>query len=161
VLERCGGFPEDMLVGEDTALALTATAMGVPYAGAPEVVTRHGIVEQSLRGMVRGTWRWQGLPLLVRRHPATRQLFPLGGLVWKRTHVWAPFAVAGVALMRRSRLASLLVVPYLVHATPDRHGAHPRGRFRALAELPGRFAIDVSEIAALVKGSIKHRTFFL
>jgi glycosyltransferase involved in cell wall biosynthesis len=160
VLERCGGFPEDMLVGEDTALAQIATDMGVAFVGAPEVVTRHATVELSLVRIVRGAWRWQGLPLLVRRYPRTRELFPLG-LFWKRTHVWAPFAVAGLALMRRSRLASLLAVPYLIHATPSRHGQHPRGRFRAVSELPGRFAIDLSEIAALAWGSIKHRTFFL
>jgi hypothetical protein len=160
VLERCGGFPEDMLVGEDTALAQTATAMGVEFVGAPEVVTRHAIDEVSLTRLVRGAWRWQGLPLLMRRHPATRSLFPLG-LFWKRSHVWAAPAVAGVVLMRRSRLATLLTVPYLVHALPDRHGTHPRARFRALAELPGRIALDASEMLALAWGSIKHRTFFL
>lgn len=161
VLERCGGFPEDMLVGEDTALAQVATGMGVAFAGAPEVLTHHGTVEMTLVGMLRGTWRWHGLPLLMRRHPATRTLFPLGGLFWKRTHVWAPPAIAGMVLMRRSRLAALLAVPYLVHGTPTRHGQHPRGRFRALSELPGRFAIDISEMLALAWGSIKHRTFFL
>jgi GT2 family glycosyltransferase len=160
VLERCGGFPEDMLVGEDTALAQMAVGSGVPFVGAPEVVTRHAIDEVSLARLLRGSWRWQGLPLLVRRHPRVRVLFPLG-LFWKRTHVWALPAVAGVALMRRSRLASLLTVPYLVHATPARHGQHPRGRFRAIAELPGLFAVDLSEMAALAWGSIRHRTFFL
>jgi glycosyltransferase involved in cell wall biosynthesis len=160
VLERCGGFPEDMLVGEDTALAQTAIDLGVPFAGAPEVVTRHAIEEVSLPALVRGSWRWSGLPLLIRRHPATRALFPLG-VFWKRTHVWAPAAVAGVALMRRSRPAALLAVPYLIHATPTRHGQHPRGRMRAISEVPGRFALDVAEIAALAWGSVKHRTFFL
>ena len=160
VLERCGGFPEDMLVGEDTALALAATELGVPYVGATEVVTRHATEELSLVRLVRGAWRWQGLPLLVKRHPRTRELFPLG-LFWKRTHAWAPFAALGVALMRRSRLAAVLTVPYLVHATPTRHGSHPRGRFRAAFELPGRAALDVSEMVALAWGSVKHRTFFL
>ena len=160
VLERCGGFPEDMLVGEDTALARTAQEQGVALVGATEVVTRHAIDEVSLARLLRGSWRWQGLPLLIRRHPSTRAHFPLG-VFWKRTHVWAPFAVAGVALMRRSRLASLLAIPYLIHATPDRHGQHPRGRIRSILELPGQFALDVSEMAALAWGSIKHRTFFL
>lgn len=160
VLERCGGFPEDMLVGEDTALAAMALDLGVEYAGATEVITRHGTEEVSLARLVRGAWRWQGLPLLVRRHPSVRTLFPLG-LFWKRTHVWMPFAVVGVVMMRRSRLAAVLTVPYLVHATPSRHGQHPRGRFRALFEVPGLFAVDVSEMAALAWGSIKHRTFFL
>lgn len=160
VLERCGGFPEDMLVGEDTALAARAVELGVAFVGATEVVTRHGTEEVSLARLVRGAWRWQGLPLLVRRHPGVRELFPLG-LFWKRTHAWMPFAVAGVALMRRSRWAAVLTIPYLVHATPTRHGQHPRGRIRAILEVPGQVALDVSEMAALAWGSIKHRTFFL
>ena len=160
VLERCGGFPEDMFVGEDTALAEAARAMGVDYVAARELVTRHAIDEATLVGQVRGAWRWQGLPLLIRRHPRMRDEFPLG-YFWKRTHVWAPPAIAGVFLMKRSRLAAALAVPYLVHAVPKEHGQHPRGRFRASIELPGRFAIDVSEMLALAWGSIKHRKLFL
>jgi glycosyltransferase involved in cell wall biosynthesis len=160
VLERCGGFPEDMYVGEDTALAEAARELGVDYVGAPEVVTRHAIDEATLYGLVRGAWRWQDLPLLLRRHPRIRDEFP-AGFFWKRTHAWAPVAAAGVALMRRSRLAALLTLPYLVHATPKHHGQHPRGRIRALTEVPGRFAVDVSEMLALLWGSVKHRTPFL
>ena len=160
VLERAGGFPEDMYVGEDTALAETAREMGVESVGATEVVTRHAIDESSLSEMVRGAWRWQQLPLLLRRHPRLRAEFP-SGYFWKRTHVWAPFALAAVVLMKRSRLAALLAVPYLVHATPKHHGQHPRGRFRSAMEVPGKFAIDWSEILALAWGSVKHRTLFL
>ena len=159
LLERAGGFPEDMYVGEDTALAENARALGATYVGAPEVVTRHAIDEESLLQAVRSAWRWQGLPLLLRRHPRMRDEFAMG-LFWKRTHAWAPFAALGVARMKRSRLAVLLAVPWLVHATP-KHGTQPRPRFRALAELPGRFAVDVAEILALAWGSIKHRTPFL
>lgn len=160
LLERCGGFPEDMLVGEDTALAESARELGAPLVGAPEVMTRHAVVESSLLGMLRGTRRWEGLPLLVRRHPGVRRDFPMG-LFWKRTHAWAPFAALGIALLRRTRLAALLAVPYLIHATPSRHGQHPRGRLRALSELPGRFALDVAEMLVLARGSIRHRTPFL
>ena len=160
VLERAGGFPEDMYVGEDTALAETARAQGAAYVGAPDVVTRHAIDEASLVSMVRGAWRWQQLPLLIRRHPRIREEFPMG-YFWKRAHVWAPFAALGWALMGKSRLASLLALPYLVHATPKHHGQHPRGRIRSLLELPGKFAIDVSEILALAWGSVKNRTLFL
>jgi glycosyltransferase involved in cell wall biosynthesis len=159
VLERCGGFPEDMYVGEDTALAEVARAAGTEYVGAPEVVTRHGIDEITLAEAVRGAWRWQGLPLLLRRHPRMRQEFP-GGLFWKRSHAWAPFAVYGFARMKRSRLAALLLVPYIIHATPF-YGRDPRSRLRGLLEVPGRFVVDVSEMLALAWGSLKHRTPFL
>jgi GT2 family glycosyltransferase len=160
VLERCGGFPEDMYVGEDTALAETARAAGAPYVAAPEVVTRHAIDEGTLIDQMKGGFRWQGLPLLIKRHPRVRDEFALH-YFWKRTHVWLPFAAVGVWQMKRSRLAILLALPYAAHATP-KHGNHdPRGRIRSVLELPGKFAIDLAEMAGLAWGSIKHRTLFL
>ncbi len=159
VVEACGGFPEDMYVGEDTALAERARESGVAYVGAPEVETWHAVEEASLPGMLRASWRWQGLPLLIKRHPRLRQEFPLWAF-WRREHVWLPFAAAGWALARRSRLAGLLAVPYLVHAAP-KHSSFPRGRLRSVAELPGRVAIDTAEFLALAWGSIRHRTPFL
>jgi glycosyltransferase involved in cell wall biosynthesis len=159
VLERFGGFPEDMYVGEDTALAETARAAGVPYVAATEVVTRHAIDEGSFWGTMKGAWRWQGLPLLIRRHPRIRDEFVLG-YFWKRTHVWAPLAGLGWLWMKRSRFAIVLAMPWVAHATP-KHGILPRPRMRALMELPAKWAIDMSEILALAWGSVKHRTPFL
>ena len=160
VFDRAGGFPEDMYVGEDTALAEEARRLGAPYVAAPEVVTRHAIDESTFVQAVKGAWRWQGLPLLIRRHPRLREEFPTG-YFWKRTHVWAPFAALAWVGMKRNRLAALLAVPYLAHATP-RHGSQEvRGRIRSMMDVPGRFVIDVSEILALAWGSIKHRTPFL
>jgi len=80
---------------------------------------------------------------------------------WKRTHAWMPLAAVGVALMRRSRLAPLLVVPYAIHSVPAFHGPQPRGRLRALSEWPARVVIDATEVAALVWGSIRHRRLFV
>jgi hypothetical protein len=108
---------------------------------------------------MKGAWRWQGLPLLLKRHPRVRHEFPFG-LFWKRTHVWAPFAALGWLGMKRSRFAIVLAAPWVVHATP-KHGVEPRPRMRALMELPAKFAIDASEILALAWGSVKHRTPFL
>jgi hypothetical protein len=149
-----------MYVGEDTALAETARERGVEYLGAREVLTYHAVVETNLRGTVKGAWRWNGLPLLIRRHPRIRDDFILWAF-WKRTHVWLPLAAAGAWGMKRSRLAALLIAPYAVHSVPTWHGPHPRGRIRALFEWPGRVAIDVAEMAALLWGSIKHRRPFL
>ena len=159
VLEACGGFPEDMYVGEDTALAETARARGVQYVGAREVVTYHAIEEGSLLEMARAGFRWGGLALLLKRHPRLRQEFPLG-YFYKREHLWLLVAAAGWALMRRSRLASALLVPYLAHRMPH-YGQQPRGRMRAALELPGHTVIEAAETAGLVWGSIRHRSLFL
>lgn len=159
VLEEVGGFPDDMFVGEDTALAERARARGTPYVAAPEVVTWHAVEESSLLKAIGGAWRWRDLPLLVQRHPRIRRDMHMY-LFWKREHVWLPLAALGWLQMRRTRLAALLALPYLAHTLPKR-SSYPRGRMRSAFELPGRLAIDTAEIASLAWGSIKHRKLLL
>jgi GT2 family glycosyltransferase len=153
VLERVGGFDESFpqAVGEDTDLALRARAAGVPYAGAPEVLTYHA-VDRGLVSRLRGTWRWQHMALLVRRHPELRRQLPLRGWAWKAEHARLLLALAGL-LLRRPWLA----VPYLL-LTPRTYGSHPRALARTASELPGRAVIDAVETAALIRGSVRHRT---
>lgn len=159
LLERAGGFDETMMTGEDTDLALRARADGAPYVGAAEVLTYHAVDALPLPARLRGLWRWHHLPGLVRRHPELRRDMPLW-IFWKRRHAWLPLAVAGVLLGRRRARFAALAIPYLIHALPH-HGGSPRGRLRSLAELPGNVAIDATEMAALARGSIEHRTLFL
>lgn len=160
VLEACNGFDETMYVGEDTELALRARDMGVPYEGAREVLTFHAFEQISLLQAIRGAWRWQQLPELVRRRPEMRQWFPMW-VFWKHTHLWLPFAIAAWFLERRSRAWGLLGLPYVLHAMSQKHSHRPRGRVRALLELPGGAAVDASEFLALVRGSVRHRKLLL
>ena len=162
LLERMDGFDPALpgaIGGEDTDLALRAIASGAEYRGAPEVLTYHAVLDGTLRERIRGAARWQDLPFTVKRHPQLRSQLPLG-YFWKPRHAWLPLAIAGVALQRRSRLAPLLMVPWAIHAAPD-HTPSPRGRLRSLLELPGRAVIDLAEIAALARGSVRHRTLLL
>jgi GT2 family glycosyltransferase len=159
VLERTGGFDERHHVGEDTDLALRAKALGTPQVAAPQALTYHAVVELTLPQAIRVRWRWHELPHLVKRHPEMRRHFPMW-MFWKRTHVWAPFFVAGATLVRRNQAWALLCVPWLVHATPA-HGTNPRGRYREALELPSRLLLDAVEMAALARGSVRHRTPFL
>ena len=160
VLEAAGGFPEDMYVGEDTALAETARAQGVEYVGDRSLVTYHAVSERSLVAMLRGAWRWRDLPLLIKRHPQLRDEFHLY-VFWRREHALLPLAVLGWLGMRRRRLAALLAFPYLAQTMPRKYSQDPRGRARALLDLPGWIALHVVEIASLAWGSIKHRKLFL
>jgi glycosyltransferase involved in cell wall biosynthesis len=160
VLEAVGGFPEDMYVGEDTSLAEAARELGTEYVGASEVVTYHAVHELSLLGTLRGVWRWRDLPLLIRRHPRLRQEFPLY-IFWKREHALLPFAAVGWWQLRRTRLATILLLPYVAHVLPKKHSQFPRGRIRAALELPGWTALYIAEFAALAWGSVKHRKLFL
>jgi GT2 family glycosyltransferase len=153
VLERAGGFDESFpqAVGEDTDLALRARAAGADYVGAPEMLTYHA-VDAGLWRRLRGSWRWQHMALLVRKHPSLRQELPLGGWAWKASHARFLLAVAGL-LLRRPWLA----LPW-VAMTPLTYGRHPRALARTATELPGRAALDGVETAALLRGSLRYRT---
>ncbi|MFL5886401.1 MAG: glycosyltransferase [Thermoleophilaceae bacterium] len=161
VLERLGGFVEGLESGDDTDLAARARREGVGYVGAREVLTWHAVEPTTLWRSLRGARRWQDVPAAVKRSPELREHMPMW-FFWKRTHVWLGPAVAGAALARRKpAAAAALALPWLIHALPQEYGTGPRGRARAISELPGRAAIDVAELAALAKGSVKHRSLLL
>jgi GT2 family glycosyltransferase len=159
LIDRVGGFDEDVLVGEDTDLAIRARETGAQYVAAPEVITYHAVHDEPLFRQLRGLQRWRDLPRLVKRHPRFRSEFPMW-IFWKRAHVWLPFALVGCGLARRRGGFALLAIPWIAHALPD-YGPGPRGRMRAISELPLVAALDAGEIVALARGSIRHRTLFL
>jgi len=156
LLERVGGFDESFpqAVGEDTDLALRARATGAEFAAAPEVLTYHA-VEWGLARRVRGAWRWQHMALLVRKHPALRRELPLGGWAWKAAHGRLLLLLAGLVLRR-----PWLALPWLL-GTPLTYGRHPRALARTALELPGRAVLDGVETAALLRGSVRHRSLLL
>ena len=163
LLERLGGFDEaaPMAVGEDTDLLQRARKAGAPYVGAPEMLTYHAVEARTLLGRMRFAARWGGLAELVRRHPELRREQPLR-MFWKPTHPWLLFGAAGLlaAVLRREPLWALLVVPWARERWPW-HGYHARGVIRSLSELPALAAIDATEVAALARGSVRHRSLFL
>jgi GT2 family glycosyltransferase len=160
VLEAASGFEEHMDAGEDTELALRARAAGAPYVGAPEVLTHHAVEAGSLRGKLRTVPRWRGLALVVRRHPEVRRHL-VGGIFWRASHALLPVAALGLLRARRTHGLSLLAaVPYVLAARGS-YGPGARGQARALAEVPGRAAVDAAEIVALARGSLEQRTLIL
>jgi glycosyltransferase involved in cell wall biosynthesis len=162
LLERLDGFDETFpqAVGEDTDLALRGRSMGAAYVGAPEVLTYHA-VDWGLRKRLRGSWRWQHMALLVRKHPELRRELPLRGLAWNARHAWLLLAAAGlVAAPLESAATALLVAPWAL-TTPLTYGRHPRALARTVAELPARFVLDAVETAALLRGSARYRTLLL
>jgi len=163
VLERTGGFDESLplAAGEDTDLAYRARDLGVEYIAAPEMVTYHAVEAVTLPARVREVWRWQHLPFVPKRHPQVRKEMPGGGWFWKPSHVRMPFAFAGLALLpRRPVLGAALIAPWALSSMPS-YGPSLRGRLRALSELPAHAAIDATEFAAMVRGSIRYRCLVL
>lgn len=163
VLEANGGFDEAFaVVGEDCDLLQRALSNGARQVGAPEAQSFHAVEARSLRMYLRRCWSWQDVPGLVARHPHLRDGQPLGGWFWKPAHAAMLLAAPGVLLaaVRRRPAALLLALPWARVAFPW-HGHHLRGRIRSTLELPRRFVVDLVETIATIKGSIKHRTFFV
>lgn len=161
VLDRLGGFDETLPVasGEDTDLALRARPLAGAIVGAPEVVTYHAVDDFHLPARLRSTWRWQHLAELARRYPEVREA-GFARVFWKREHAAALLAAAGLALSSRDRRALAAAAPWiLLHLPPVNAGR--RMFARRLIELPGLAAIDAVETAALIRGSIRYRTWFL
>ncbi len=157
-LEATGGFDEAFptAAGEDTDLALRARAQGFGYVGEPTMRTHHSVEVPGLRTRLRDTQRWMHVPALVKRHPELRRNFPLR-LFWKRRHALLGPALLGLALARRRPLALLLVLPWARLAAPS-YGTGPRARARQALELPVNALVDLGEVLALARGSIRHRS---
>jgi glycosyltransferase involved in cell wall biosynthesis len=157
VLERVGGFPEDVYTGEDTTLHRRVLATGTAYVGDQRMLTYHAVDDGGLLARIRGARRWGDLTLLCKRHPEVREHLPLW-FFWQRSHVWLLPATLGVGLAGRNRAWWLLVIPWAIQRDA-RGGAC--GRIRYLAEMPGWMAIDLAEMLGLVAGSIRNRSVLL
>ena len=159
LLERIGGFDEEMLVGEDTDLALRAQDVGARILAAPEMLVLHAVQERWLFGTVRSLDRWADMPLLVKRRREIRRSL-WGRIWWKPEHAALAALVVGAGLAGSRRRTALLALPWVALAMRHR-GYGPRGIVRSVSELPGRAAIDAAEIAVLARGSVRHRTLVL
>src|SRR5829696_1142546 len=159
-LEEVDGFDESITTaGEDWDLKLRAEKAGWGYVGEPHALLYHAVGEFSLPAAIAFNRRWQTLPKVLKRHPEQRALLHRG-LFWQHRHMWALPALAGVALARRDPLFLLLAVPWVLYALPDRR-TRGIGRLQAGIETLGVAAVDVSEIAAMVSGSVRYRTVML
>jgi GT2 family glycosyltransferase len=161
VLERTGGFDETLplAAGEDADLVLRARAAGARHVGAPDVLTFHAVEAAPLRSRVQESWRWLHLAAAVKRHAVLRRAL-VAGIFWKPTHAWLALAGIGLGLSSRHRALAVLALPWAGHHL-RRYGPSPRGRLRALSELPGRAVVDAAEMAALGCGSVRYRTLVL
>jgi hypothetical protein len=164
LLERVGGFDVgfgDRVggVGEDTDLAMRAQAAGASVVAAPEMLVYHGVEVLWLLEKLRSLSRWQQMAWLVKRHPELRR--HVFGRVWlKREHAALVAAAAAPALARRHPVALVIALPWLRLSLGHR-GYGARGILRSVSELPGRAAIDATEIAVLARASLRYRTVLL
>jgi glycosyltransferase involved in cell wall biosynthesis len=158
LIERVGGFREDLLTGEDADLNARARATGVSYVGDEGMLNYHALEEGSLRTRLRAAWRWRHMPLLIRLHPELRESFPMW-IFWRRSHGWLPLMLAGLALERRTPLWLLLTVPWL--GQWEVRGEAPADRLEYLLRLPSYAAADLAEMLVLLAASIRYRSLLI
>lgn len=159
-LEAVGGFDEGFTShgGEDTDLGWRIRKLGVEAVFEPRALVYHDVKPSDLRAAAREALRWTGIPRVVRLHPESRRLL-YGGLFWKPSHPFAIGALAGLLLAPRARIALALALPWVWY----RVGMSPlvTGRRRRWLVLPGALVVDLAEVAAMARGSIRSRTIVL
>jgi hypothetical protein len=110
-------------------------------------------------GSLRSLPRWQHIAGLAKRHPVIRRSCT-AGLFWRDTHGLMLLAIAGALAARRHSPAAVLALPWALRAAPS-YGSSPRGRVRALSELPALALVDLVELAWLARGSVRYKTLLL
>jgi hypothetical protein len=108
---------------------------------------------------VRDQARWADIPLVFRSHPQARQQMLDKGLFWKPAHRDLLLLLAGAAAGVRVPGALVLGVPWLHRRLCGDSQGQPLSLL--VPSLPGLLAVDVAELVAMVRGSIRHRTLVL
>lgn len=153
-LERVGGFDEAAFAypgGEDTDLAWRAMAAGAGAMWAPGALMYHAVVRVGWRRLLRRAWHWDETMLCFKRHPALRRELH-ARMFWMPSHLGLALAVLGALPGLPRPLRALLLVPYARRLYAGRQTA-------ALA--PFRMALDLTEMAACVRGAARYRVVIL
>jgi GT2 family glycosyltransferase len=160
-LVALGGFDEGYrsAAAEDTDLGFRAEAAGLRVAFEPTALVFHDVTAAGVCDAIRDQARWADLARLFKSHPEQRRRTLHRRVFWRETHPELLLLAGGLALGRRWPAALALAAPWL-------HGKLCRERGEqtmpaAVAELPGALAVDVAELTAVVRGSIRHRTLLL
>ena len=161
VLDRLGGFDERFgLGGEDTDLGLRALEAGVGRSFERTALVWHAVLPRPLPAALRDVVERDSLPLVIARHPRQREAV-YARYFLNREHALLLAAVAGLLVFRRRPgLAALATLPYLGRYL-DTSRMGPKALARFAVHLPGRVAVDATEVAATVRGALRHRVFLL
>ena len=155
LLERTGGFDERLRrAGEDAELGARAVKAGAEVRWAPDALVHHEVRDLGLAGMLRHTRKWSDAVLAVRLHPELRRLL-VARMFWKPSHPLLLLAAAALAT-RRPLLAVAGAAPYAAWHRRSHRDLRDLARW-----LPVHLAIDATEIATAIEGSVRHRTLML
>jgi GT2 family glycosyltransferase len=156
LLEQLGGFDETfgmVPAGEDTDLAWRALEAGAGSMFAPDAVVFHAVHELGPLGALREAARWSDAPRLFKRHPETRAMLNRG-VFWNGWHYLVLRSAVALALPRPARRFVLTRHALQLSRRARDAGAGPWA-------VPFLLLYDVIEVASVVRGGIRYRTFVL
>jgi glycosyltransferase involved in cell wall biosynthesis len=155
-LALAGGFDAACDYWEDVDLGWRVVRNGGHAGFSDQALVYHQVIAQSPLEWLLHARRFGNWPAKAARYPGFREHLFLG--VWvDRFHALITLSIIGVVAARADRRFLALAIPYLA-AFPFRHGLS--GRFPPL-KAAAHFARDAVSFAALVGGSIRHRSVVL
>ncbi len=159
LLERAGGFDEAVFAtsAEDADLAHRCFALGAHAVFAPAALVEHAVHDLGAVGKLRVAWRWHESAALFVRHPAMKEHLTYR-IFWKGTHWLLARAMVGFLVPKRWRALRFWCFAPMAPAYLERARTEGEGR---LWSAPYFFVHDLVEMAAIVRGAIRHRTWLL
>jgi len=160
-LETVGGFDErfGQPNGEDTHLGIRVSELGVQAVYAEAAVVYHDVRPGGALAALSEATRWTDLPLVFHGRAYARRGRVHRYVFWKESHPPAMLAAVGLLLALRWRPALVLLWPWMRYRL-EQNPVCQRRRLR-LATLPAALAVDLTEVAVMVRGSLRHRTILL
>ncbi len=157
LLEAVGGFDDGLRTGEDADLAWRVIETGAAPAFAPGARVLHAVNRIGPLGKLRVGWRWSDTMAAFARHRGLREAQLTYRVFWKGSHYLLFRLLLALALRRAPRGVRIwLARPYLLHLLE-------RGRVEGggPAMAPYYLVHDLVEMAAAIRGSVRHRTVVL
>lgn len=165
VFERAGGFSDwaaaaiNEPFGEDAVFGWDARRSGARFAFEAGARVAHAVFARGPAGYVAERRRFAFFPALIARVPELRREFLFARTFLTRRSARFDLAVAGVALAvaRRSPVPLIATGPYARWLWRRSRSHGPNAPLVAATEV----AADGVGLAALVKGSVRHRSVVL
>ena len=160
LLEEMNGFDTAAFPGggEDSDLAWRAIEAGAPTAFAAAAHAYHAVHDLGPVGHLRRAWHWTDTMLVFARHRGLREAHLFRGLFWKVEHYGLVRVLLTPLIPRRLRLLRRWFA-WRYTAELYARGRAEAGRPKGLLLMPYLVIHDLVEVAAVLRGAVRYRTW--